>query len=353
MANLTSIRRVDAKKLIPYKNNAKKHSDSQIEKLANSIKEFGFISPILIDKEFNVIAGHGRLMAAQKLNLDKVPCAFVEGLTEAQRRAYILADNRLAEFGQWDNELVAVEIGELETMDLGFDISDFDFPEYKEPESDLGSYYGDERERTNDAYNLDIAHNSELTKDFWQMPVIENDGFVPERLIGFNYAKSSDDKATGIHFFVDDYQFERVWNSKEKYTDILKEYERILSPDFSLYMDMPMPMKIWNVYRSRAIGAYYQSQGIKVIPTLSWAEPETYQFCFRGIPKGSIVAVSTVGVKESADALQIWRDGMDEAIRQIEPSQILIYGGAIDYDFNGIITHFYDNEVTERWKNGR
>jgi hypothetical protein len=195
MANLTSIRRVDAKKLIPYKNNAKKHSDSQIEKLANSIKEIGFISPILIDKEFNVIAGHGRLMAAQKLNLDKVPCAFVEGLTEAQRRAYILADNRLAEFGQWDNELVAVEIGELETMDLGFDISDFDFPEYKEPESDLGSYYGDERERTNDAYNLDIAHNSELTKDFWQMPVIENDGFVPERLIGFNYAKSSDDKA--------------------------------------------------------------------------------------------------------------------------------------------------------------
>ena len=120
-----------------------------------------------------------------------------------------------------------------------------------------------------------------------------------------------------------------------------------------MYMDMPMPMKIWNVYRSRAIGAYYQSQGIKVIPTLSWAEPETYQFCFRGIPKGSIVAVSTVGVKENADALHIWRDGMDEAIRQIEPSQILIYGGAIDYDFDGIFTHFYDNEVTERWKNGR
>lgn len=333
MAVLTDIKRVDVSALIPYKNNAKIHNAAQIEKLANSIKEFGFISPILIDKDNNVIAGHGRLQAAKSLNMDKVPCAYIEGLTEAQRKAYILADNRLAEFGTWDKELVNFELETLSDMDLGFDIDDFDF---SLGEVDLTTSYGDERQRTNDAYNLDIAHDSTLTADFWQMPVISNDGYIPTRLIGFNYAKSSKDKATGIHFFVDDYQFERVWNNKEKYTDILKEYECILSPDFSLYMDMPMPMKIWNVYRSRAIGAYYQSQGIKVIPTLSWAEPETYKFCFLGIPKGSIVAVSTVGVMKDKEAQNIWKSGMSEAIKQICPEHVILYGAKIDYDFGTI-----------------
>lgn len=351
MADISKISRVDTKKLKPYANNAKKHSEKQIEKLSKSIEEFGFISPVLIDKDFNVIAGHGRLMAAEKIGLEKIPCVYVEGLTEAQRRAYILADNKLAEFGEWDNELVQLELDDISGLELDYDLSDLEFPE-PSPEDALG-YFGDERERTNRAYNLDKVYSTELTTDFWQMPVIYNQEYVPERLVGFNYAKTYQEKHVGIHFFIDDYQFERVWNYPDKYIDMLIQYDCILSPDFSLYQDMPMAMKIWNVYRSRQIGAYYQSCGIKVIPTISWAEEETFCFCFEGIPEGSVVAVSTVGVKKSKESLELYAKGMDAMIERIKPSKILVYGGAVDYDYKGIEIFEFENEVTKAWRDGR
>ena len=338
---------VSIEKLIPYKNNARTHSEKQIEKVAKSIKEFGFINPVLIDADYGIIAGHCRTLGAKKLGLQEVPCIFVEDLTEEQKRAYILADNKLALDGGWDSELVKIELEELNDLDFDISLTGFDIDIIFDEDD---GYYGDERERTNKEYNLDLAHESDLTNDFWQMPIIKNDNYIPKDLTGFNYAKSSKEKNTGIHFYIDDYQFERVWNAPEKYIGILKEYDCILSPDFSLYMDMPMPMKIWNIYRSRQIGAYYQSQGIKVIPTLSWAEPETFEFCFQGIPKGSIVSVSTIGVKQDKDALKIWEDGMKEMIKVIEPSAILVYGGELEFDYGDIKVIYFDNKVTENWK---
>lgn len=348
MAEVKKIQRVDISKLKPYENNAKIHTEEQLEKLSKSIEEFGFISPVLIDKDFNIIAGHGRIEAAKRSNIKDVPCVLIDGLTEAQRKAYILADNRLAEFGEWDNDMLQIELNDLIDLDLGFDIDDFEFPEI---ELDDGSgYFGDERERTNKAYNLDIAHEVADNTDFWQMPVIKNDGFIPSNLIGFNYAKTSKEKSVGIHFFLDDYQFERVWSYPEKYVELLKSYDCILSPDFSLYLDMPMPMKIWNVYRSRQIGAYYQSQGIKVIPTISWAEEETFSFCFCGIPKNSIVAISTIGIKEHKENKEIWENGVKAMIEAIEPSQILVYGGKVDFDYGDISVRYYSNDVIKRWR---
>ncbi len=344
---------VPIKKLKPYGNNARTHSDKQIEKIVRSIEEFGFINPVIIDSDCGIIAGHGRVMAAQKMGIKELPCIYVEDLDETQKRAYILADNKLALDAGWDEELLRIELDTLKDADFDISITGFDFdvqiPDV-EIEDEDDEEYGAERLRTDRAYNLDLMGWVEFTNNFWQMPIIENDGFIPKDLTGFNYAKSLENKNTGIHFFVDDYQFERVWNYPEKYVDILSEYDCILSPDFSLYMDMPMPMKIWNIYRSRQIGAYYQSQGIKVIPTISWAEPETFEFCFQGIPKGSIVAISTVGVKEDATALEIWTDGVTEMIKQIEPSVILIYGGKLDYDYGDIQTVYYDNQVLENWK---
>ena len=350
MGRVTKVKTVEISKLKPYENNAKRHTGIQLEKLSKSIEEFGFISPVLIDKDFNIIAGHGRTEAAKQIGIKSVPCVEIEGLTEEQRKAYILADNRLAEFGQWDYDLVRAEIGELETLEFDIESLDLKFPEL--PDNELG-YYGDERERTNKAYNLDKVYSTELTQDFWQMPVIYNDNFVPERLIGFNYAKTSEDKKTGIHFFIDDYQFERVWNSPEKYTDILAEYDCILSPDFSLYGDMPTPMKIWNIYRSRQIGAYYQSCGLKVIPTISWADESSYQYCFCGIPEGSIVAISTVGINKDTDAAECYRNGVEAMIAAIKPSKIILYGGHVECDYHGIETINFKNEVTKRWNDGR
>lgn len=350
MGEIEQIEIVPIEELKPYENNAKKHGKKQIERLKESIKEFGFVSPILIDRDRTILAGHGRYEAATQLGLSAVPCVCVDGLSEEQKKAYILADNRLGELDtSWDMKLVQKE---LESINIDFDISQFKFEIPKVPEL---TYYGDERERTHSAYNLRIAHETKMTDDFWQMPIVFCDEVIPEDLIGFNYAKTSEKKNVGIHFYIDDYQFERIWNYPEKYTEILGQYDCILTPDFSLYMDMPMAMKIWNVYRSRQIGAYYQQQGIPVIPTVSWAEKETFEFCFLGIPKGSIVSVSTIGVKQDKEALNVWRAGMKEMIKQIQPSTILVYGGKLDFDYGNIRTVYFENKVTENWsgKNGR
>lgn len=129
MAEAKQIKKVAIDKLIPYVNNAKVHSESQVTKIASSIREFGFLNPVLIDKDYNIIAGHGRVMAAQKLEMSEVPCLFVEGLTEAQRKAYILADNRLGELADWDMELVTSELELLQEMNFDIDLTGFELPE--------------------------------------------------------------------------------------------------------------------------------------------------------------------------------------------------------------------------------
>ena len=112
---------VSIDKLKPYERNARMHSAEQVDKIAKSIKEFGFINPVLIDGDFGIIAGHGRVEGAKKLGMTEVPCLFVEDLTEEQKRAYIIADNKLAEDAGWDTDLLKLELGEL--ADLDFDIS--------------------------------------------------------------------------------------------------------------------------------------------------------------------------------------------------------------------------------------
>ena len=336
--------------LIPYENNPR-HNDSAVRFVANSIKEFGFQVPIVIDKNGVIIAGHTRLKAAKLLRMTEIPCIRAAALSDEQVKAFRIADNSVSEVSTWDESLLKLE---LEGIDFGFSDFGLKLPDIKLDPIDLTDeeegYYGDERERTNRTYNLDIQSRCEFTKDFWQMPIIQNDGIIPEELLGFNYAKTSEKKNVGVHFYLDDYQFERVWNYPEKYVELFQEYDCILSPDFSLYMDMPMPMKVWNVYRSRLIGAYYQSYGIPVIPTLSWAEKETFDFCFKGIPKGSIVSISTVGVKKDKDAMKTWLDGVKEMLKTVNPKTLLIYGGKLPFDYGDREIIYFNNNVTENWR---
>ena len=118
---VNTLQLVDINKLIPYLNNARTHSPEQINKIRASLREFGFVSPVIIDKEYNILVGHGRLAGAKAEGYEKVPCVFVEGMSEAQKKAYILADNRLAIDAGWDEELLSVEMEELQG--LGFDLS--------------------------------------------------------------------------------------------------------------------------------------------------------------------------------------------------------------------------------------
>lgn len=120
---------VDVEKLIPYARNARTHSDVQIAQIAASIKEFGFLSPVIISKDNTILCGHGRYYAAQKLGLEKIPCIQEDHLTEAQKRAYILADNKISQNAGWDEELLKVEIADLQGSD--FDVSLTGFEDYE------------------------------------------------------------------------------------------------------------------------------------------------------------------------------------------------------------------------------
>jgi ParB-like chromosome segregation protein Spo0J len=112
--------------LVPYANNARTHSPEQVAQIAGSIKEFGFTNPVLIDEENGIIAGHGRLMAADKLNLEQVPCIRLAGLSEAQRKAYIIADNQIALNSGWDVETLRVEVERLSELDFELDLLGFE-----------------------------------------------------------------------------------------------------------------------------------------------------------------------------------------------------------------------------------
>ena len=116
---------IEISKLTPYENNARTHSEAQLNRIAESISEFGFINPILIDKEYGIIAGHGRMMAAKQLGIDKVPCLFIEHLSEEQKRAYIIADNKLALDAGWDYDILESEMKALQEMDFDLELTGF------------------------------------------------------------------------------------------------------------------------------------------------------------------------------------------------------------------------------------
>ena len=147
----TEMQLISTDKLVPYVNNARTHSAEQILKLRSSLREFGFVNPIIIDKDFNIIAGHGRLMAAKEEGIKEVPCVFADFLTEAQKKAYILADNRMAMDAGWDEELLKIEMEELHN--LGYDLGYTGFDE-----KELADLFGiDDEEVEDDDFDLTAA----------------------------------------------------------------------------------------------------------------------------------------------------------------------------------------------------
>ena len=144
MQTTERLEKVDIDRLIPYARNARTHSKEQILQLRSSLREFGFVNPIICDKEYNIIAGHGRVLAAKAEGLTEVPCVFVEHLTEAQKKAYILADNRLAINAGWDEELLALEFADLKEFGFDLEITGFDAAEIEKLFSDNGDNVDDD-----------------------------------------------------------------------------------------------------------------------------------------------------------------------------------------------------------------
>ncbi len=163
MKTTTEMQLIATEKLIPYVNNARTHSAEQIKKLRSSLREFGFINPVIIDRDFNVIAGHGRIEAAKAEGISEVPCVFADYLTPAQKKAYILADNRMAMDAGWDEELLRVEIEALQAESFDVGLTGFD-------ESEIADLFETDSEVKDDGFDVDAElEKPPVTKsgDLW------------------------------------------------------------------------------------------------------------------------------------------------------------------------------------------
>lgn len=129
-----------------------------------------------------------------------------------------------------------------------------------------------------------------------------------------------------LHFFCDDYKFERVWSNPDKYIPMLSRYKYVLAPDFSIYQDFPRIMQIFNHYRKHWLAAYWQENGVNVLPTITWGDKTSWQFCFDGEPENSVVVTSSVGAMKNKEQRKIFVDGYYEMVRRLNPSCVIFYG---------------------------
>lgn len=176
-----------------------------------------------------------------------------------------------------------------------------------------------------DIFNLQIAEKVQTVKPF-DLPILKPLNEVPDNVISFNFCKSCKTPENHfVHFYIDDYQFERVWKRPKHYATILGRFKGIIAPDYSTYSNMPVAQQIFQVYKSRLIGAYFQSLGYKVIPNVSWSNETSLEWTLKGLPKHSTIALSTNGClnKETIDNfIKCYK----KAIAELEPTTIIIIG---------------------------
>ena len=159
------------------------------------------------------------------------------------------------------------------------------------------------------------------------IPVIKPEDYTLSEFVPFSMAKQCVRKEDHcVHFFLDDYRFTNIWTAREKYRNLLPQFNAVMTPDFSLFTDWPFMVQLWNHYRKHLIGAWMQSIGCKVYPTIAWSDESSYAWCFDGEPKDSTVCVSSVGTQMNKRSKYLFRKGYDKMLEVIEPNTILFYG---------------------------
>lgn len=189
---------------------------------------------------------------------------------------------------------------------------------------------------------LFMRNNFEATGK-WGLPLIQKQSLPTDNiaLVACSDTRNNDNKENkqkGVHFFVDDYRFNGIYDNPDRTLARYSQYSFLLSPDFSTYTDMDLWRQLQSVAKNRWVGAYWQSKGLTVIPTISWGLSQSYEFCFDGVEKGSTVAVGMIGCKQSK--LNFMR-GYNEMLRKLEPEKIICFGSPFDEMQGNIITVDY------------
>ena len=205
--------------------------------------------------------------------------------------------------------------------------------------------------RTLRLVNMQICNGYDCEDNVW--PRIRPCYTIPEDMVHFEIANSYKSRDKFAHFFIDDYRFERLWERPENYIECLSRYAGLIAPDFSTYTDMPKPMQMWNVYRSRALTYYWQNQGLEVIPLIQFSDESSYEWIFEGLPKHSVLATSSVGVYRNKAYRREFAKGMEAACMALEPTDLVWYGFVVDCDVRGARIHNFKNDNDERMKAAR
>lgn len=263
----------DVSELIPYVRNARTHSEAQVAQIAASIREFGFLSPILVAEDNTILAGHGRLAAALKLGLKKVPCVKENHLTETQKRAYIIADNKLSLNAGWDDELLAVELSELEGADFNLDLLGFD-------EAELSSIFDADKDVNEDDFDVEKELEEPCfskTGDMWMLGkhrIIcgdSTDSSTFEKLLGETKVNLV---CTDAPYFVNlENASGKIKNDdlsdKEGYEFLMKvftNFKNSMAADASIY-------EFYATMKARVFYDAFEDAGFKVAAGLIWKKP--------------------------------------------------------------------------------
>jgi Vilmaviridae nuclease len=166
----------------------------------------------------------------------------------------------------------------------------------------------------------------------WGIPDLPPTNWFPDNLVAYNdrWALQTAPPNSAVHFFLDDYRFETVWTKPERGLSRLTKIGTALTPDFSLWRNMPKVMQIWQVYRSRWCGAWMLQHGINVVPTIGWSDDQSFEYAFAGIPRNSTVAISTVGLLRDNEAMGLFQRGVTRMLHTLEPARVLVYGHKLE-----------------------
>jgi len=202
---------------------------------------------------------------------------------------------------------------------------------------------------------LDNLHLKKFVNfaDGYEMPTLKACNIIPTSLVSFNAALTAKDHNQCVHFFIDDYQFERIWNLPDRYVECLRQFQCVIAPDFSQYTDMPYPQRMWNNYRGKFIGAWLQSQGVTVIHNVTWSLPDSYEYCFDGIPQQSVIAINSTGAARYGLTRFLWLKGYREALSRLRPLAVIRYGTMIPGEDTSVSIYFNNERVLNLRSYGR
>jgi len=175
-----------------------------------------------------------------------------------------------------------------------------------------------------DVFNAAMVNGAEFSNAF-EFPLLKATHYKPASAIPFNAAKRTRQVNRWLHFYIYDYFFECVWNKPARYLSLFKKFPGVITPDFSLYRNLPLAMQIWNTYRNRALAYWLQSKGIKTITNVSWSDKRTYDFAFEGLEKGGTYAVCSNGAIQDKISRYFFVKGLERMVEALEPETIVNY----------------------------